>query len=284
MVRSRLGTLAGLALLALALLLGCGSPGGGPGRLAGPPAKILMVKGYVLLSLVAQDKPLAQTFADRTTYVLGTNGPQATTPTVPGLTGTVVPTADYTSYATFAADVASGRVPRSDRAVLFDIEKWSATPLAEQQNPKAYMVRFSALARAHGLFPILAPARDLVLVQGASCQKRAGENVAHAYLRCGLAGADAHAGALVVQSQVDQSSASQFHHFVVLAARQARAGNPHAAVLAQLATAPLGRAASLAELVTAARSVSGSVQGFSLNARLTDMQVADHLLWSFKPS
>lgn len=280
-MRGRLGTLACLALLVL--LFGCGSPGG-PGRLAGPPAKILMVKGYVLLSLVAQDKPLAQTFAARTTYVLGTNGPTATTPTVPGLAGTVVPTADYTSYATFAADVSSGRVPQSDRAVLFDIEKWPATPLAEQQNPPAYMVRFSKLARAHGLFPILAPARDLVLVHGASCQKLAGEDVAHAYLRCGLAGADAHAGALVVQSQVDQSSVSQFHNFVVLAARQARVRNPHVAVLAQLATAPLGRAASLTELVAAARSVSESVQGFSLNVRLTDIQVADHLLWSFKPS
>ena len=284
MVRSRLGTLAGLALLALALPLGCGSPGGGPGRLAGPPAKILMVKGYVLLALVAQDKPLAQSFTDRTTYVLGTNGPKATTPTVPGLAGAVVPTTDYTSYATFAADVAGGRVPRSDGAVLFDVEKWPATPLAEQQNPKAYMAWFSALARAHGLFPILAPARDLVLVHGASCQKQAGEDVAQAYLRCGLAGADAHAGALVVQSQVDQSSVAQYHRFVVVAARQARAGNPHVVVLAQLATAPLGRTASLADLVTAARSVSGSVQGFSLNARLTDIQLADHLLWSFKPS
>jgi len=266
MVRSRLGTLAGLALLALAFLPGCGSPGGGPSRLAGPPAKVLMVKSYVLLSLVAQDKQLAQTFADRTIYVLGTNGPKATTPTVPGLAGAVVPTADYTSYAAFAADVASRRVPRSAGAVLFDIEKWPATPLTEQQNPKPYMMRFSALARAHGLFPILAPARDLVLVQGASCQKQAGEDLARAYLRCGLAGADARAGVLVVQSQVDQSSVAQYHQFVVHAARQARAGNPHVVVLAQLATAPIGRAASLAELVTAARSVSESVQGFSLNA------------------
>jgi hypothetical protein len=283
-VRSRLVAVAGLAFLGLALLSGCGSPDGGPSRLAGPPAKILMVNGYVLLSLVAQDEPLARTFANRTTYVLGANGPNAPAPAVPELAGTVQRTADYTSYAAFAADVAGGRVPGPDRAVLFDIEKWPATPLIEQQHPKYYMAKLSQLARAHGLFPILAPARDLVLVPGAFCRKRAGEDVAQAYLRCGLAGADAHAGALVVQSQVDQSNVPQFHSFVAHAVRQARAGNPHVTVLAQLATAPLGQSASLTQLVAAARSVGGFVQGFSLNARVSDIQLADHLLWSFKQS
>jgi hypothetical protein len=54
------------------------------------------------------------------------------------------------------------------------------------------------------------------------------------------------------------------------------------AVLAQLATAPLGRPASLAQLVAAARSVNGLVQGFSLNIRVTDVPMADSLLRSFR--
>jgi hypothetical protein len=143
------------------------------------------------------------------------------------------------------------------------------------------MVRFSMLARAHGLFPILAPARDLVLVPGASCVKRAGENLSEAYIRCGLAGADAGAGALVVQSQVNQSDVPAFRSFLYLAATQARAADQRVAVLAQLATAPLGQAASLAQLVAAARSVGGFVQGFSLTARMTDVSLATGLLWSF---
>lgn len=279
-MRSRRGALAGLALLALVLPLGCGSPTRA-GRLAGPPAKILVVNGYVLLALVAQDRRLAQTFGDRTTYLLGTS---ASHPTIPGLEGTVEPTAVYTSYAAFAADIASGRLPGPYHAVMFDIEKWPATPLTEQQNPRAYMARFSELARAHGLFPILAPARDLVLARGATCAKHTGEDLNQAYLRCGLAGAVAHAGALVVQSQVNQSRVPLFRSFLAEAARQARAANPAILVLAQLATAPLGQEASLAQLVAAARSVGGFVEGFSLNARIADMRTADSLLWSLKSS
>lgn len=263
-----------MALLAMAALPGCSSS---PDPHA-PPAKILMVRDYALRAALAQDKHLGGTFADRQTYVIGEDRPAV----VPGLSGTVEDTAIYTSYAAFAADIAAGRLPRPYHAVLYDIEKWGATPFAEQQNPKAYMVRFSELARAHGLLPILAPARDLALVPGGSCEKRSGENLNEAYLRCGLAGADAHAAALVVQSQVNQNDVPAFRGFLTQAVKQARAGNPQVAVLAQLATAPLGREASLAELVAAARSVKGLVQGFSLNVRMKDIDTAVALLWSFR--
>lgn len=266
-----------MALLAMAALPGCSSSPGPQAPLAGPPAKILMVRDYALRAALAQDKQLGGTFADRQTYVIGVDRS-----VVPRLAGTVEVTAIYTSYAAFAADIAAGRLPGSYHAVLYDIEKWGATPFAEQQNPKAYMVRFSELARAHGLLPILAPARDLALVPGGSCEKRTGENLNEAYIRCGLAGADAHAAALVVQSQVNQNDVSAFRRFLAQAVRQARAGNPGVAVLAQLATAPLGREASLAELVTAARSVGGLVQGFSLNVRMTDIGTAVGLIRSFR--
>jgi hypothetical protein len=247
--------------------------------MAGPPAPILMVKDYALRAVLAQDKQLAGTFTGRTTYVAAPIWPRSV---VPELAGTVEATAIFTSYAKFAEDVAAGRLPRSDHAVLYDIEKWGATPWAEQQDPRAYMLKFSRLARAHGLLPILAPGRDLVLVHGAACQKRGSENLSEAYIRCDLAGADAHAAALVVQTQVNQSDVRAFRGFLMQAVRQARAGNPGVAVLAQLATAPLGRPASLAELVAAARSVNGLVQGFSLNIRVTDIPMADSLLRSFR--
>jgi hypothetical protein len=247
--------------------------------MTGPPARILVVKDYALRAVLAQDKQLARTFAGRTTYVAAPNGSRSG---IPQLAGTVEATAIFTSYAAFAADIAAGRLPRSDHAVLYDIEKWGATPVAEQRNPKAYMLMFSQLARAHGLLPILAPGRDLVLVRGGLCTKRRGENLSEAYLRCDLARADAQAAALVVQAQVNQSDVPAFHNFLVQAVRQARAGNPRVAVLAQLATAPLGHPASLAQLVAAARSVNGLVQGFSLNIRVTDVPMADSLLRSFR--
>jgi hypothetical protein len=276
---SRRGALAIFTLLAVTVPLGCASPAGSIRPLPGPPAKVLIVPGHALRALLIHDRHLTGAFAGRTTYVIG---PGASQPTALRLSGAVQPTALYTSFAAFAADVAAGRLRSPVHTVLYDVEKWAATPTIEQQHPRQYMLRFSELARAHGLFPILAPARDLVLVPGGICVKRRGESLSSAYLRCGLAGADADAAALVVQSQIDQSDVALFHRFLAGAARQARAGNPRIAVLAQLATAPLGQPASLAQLVAAARSAAGLVQGFSLDMRTADMAIADALLWSFK--
>ena len=275
------GWVAALAGLSAALLLGCDAGGGTPGHLAGPPAQILILNGSVLRALVSKNGQLSRTFAFRRTYV---GGPARSRPPVPRLPGIVEPTAIYKSYAAFARDLASGPLPRTVRAVMYDPEKWPGTPLAEQRDPRAFMLRFSRLARARGLVPILAPARDLVLVPGAACPKRPGENLTRAYLRCGLATADAHAAVLVVQSQLDELSVPAFRHFLAVAGQQARAGNPHVAVIAQLATAPDGQTATAGQLVAAARSVSAMVQGFSLNARLVDLQTATIVLSSFRPS
>ncbi len=275
----RLLTIAcGVALLVL--LGGCWSSATLSGNATGPPARILMVKDYILRALIAQDEQLTGTFAGRTTYVIGSNHLR---PDVPALTG-AVPTATYTSYAAFARDVAAGRLPPADTAVQYDIEKWPGTPLAEQRNPRHYMMLFSRLARARNLFPILAPGRDLVLVPGGLCTKQAGENLDQAYLRCGLAGADASAGAVVVQSQVDESDAARFRTFIAGAARQARSANAHVAVLAQLSTAPLGQLVPLGKMVAAARAAGPIVQGFSLNIRTSDVVLADQLLRSFRPA
>jgi hypothetical protein len=276
----RLGAAAGLVSLASVVTMGCASTAAVI-RVPAPRARILLIDSGILHTVMAQDEPLARTFAGRTTYVLTA---AASRPDIPRLAGSVKPTAAYTSYATFAADVTAGRVPRRNRAVLYDIEMWAQTPLAEQEDPRLYMTRFSELAREHGLLPILAPARDLVLVPGAPCVKQTGENLNQAYIRCGLASADTRASVLVVQSQVDQSDVPEFRGFLSLAARQARAANPHVTVLAQLATAPLGQVASLGQIATAARSVRALVQGFSLNARPADIPVVRDLLWSFRRS
>jgi hypothetical protein len=146
------------------------------------------------------------------------------------------------------------------------------------------MARFRQLASAQHLMPILAPARDLVLVPGAQCTKRTGENLTQAYLRCRLATGAAQGGVFVVQSQIDELNVTGFRRFITEASRQARATNPRVAVVAQLATAPNGHPVAGPQLVAAARSVSGMVQGFSLNARGTDLRTAAEFLWSFKPS
>jgi hypothetical protein len=252
----------------------------------GPPAPIIVLRSSILHSVLAQHGELADTFAGRMTYLVAPAAGPGQAGTLGGsladsLAGTVRNTYIYKSYAAFASDLAAGRLPAAVHAVLYDIEKWPATPPGEQQHPQAFMRRFSALARAHGLLPILAPARDLALVPGGTCARRGSENLSQAYIRCGLAGADQGAAALVVQSQAEEFSVPAFRHFVAAVARQARAGNPRIAVLAQLATAPLGQPASVPQLVSAARSVHSLVDGFSLTARNVDTGTTAGLLWSF---
>jgi hypothetical protein len=275
--RLHLGTAGFLAVLLV--LAGCQTQSWPPVKEGtGPPAPIMVLKSSILHSVLAEHGQLAGTFKGRMTF-LATPASAPTQP--PALAGTVKNTLIYTSYHEFVRDLAETRLPSTVHAVLYDIEKWPATPRYEQQQPQAYMRRFSALARAHGLLPILAPARDLTLVTGSTCAKNRSENLTQAYLRCGLAGADAGAAALVVQSQAAEFDPSAFRGFVAAAARQARAGNPRIAVLAQLATAPLGRPASISQLVAAARSVHGLVQGYSLTARNVDTETTAGLLWAF---
>lgn len=261
------------------VLVGCQAPSWPPVPAGtGPPAPIIVLKSSILQSVLTEHGELAGTFAGRMTYLAA---PAAAPTQPPTLAGTVRSTYIYKSYAAFASDLAAGRLPGTVHAVLYDIEKWPATPADEQRHPQAYMRRFSALARAHGLLPILAPARDLALVSGGTCTKRGGENLSEAYIRCGLASADEGAAALVVQSQTEEFNVAAYRRFLAVVARQARAGNPRIAVLAQLATAPLGQPASVPQLVAAARSVHGLVQGFSLTARPGDLATTAGLLWAF---
>src|ERR1700721_1133071 len=52
----------------------------------------------------------------------------------------------YNSYAQFAADLTSHAITPAYTWVMYDPEYWSATPLAEQQNPALYMQEFGQLA------------------------------------------------------------------------------------------------------------------------------------------
>ena len=117
----------------------------------------------------------------------------------------------YTSYAQFAADLTSHAIAPSYTWVMYDPEYWSATPLAEQQNPAPYMQEFGQLAHANGLKVIEAPGRDLGLVPGAACPQTPGENLDHWFLRCNIpAAAAADADMVVIQDQVNTTNPAEF--------------------------------------------------------------------------
>jgi hypothetical protein len=87
--------------------------------------------------------------------------------------------------------------------VLFDIEGWPATPLAEQQNPQKAMEQFNTAASRMGLRPIDAPAMDLANTDTACPKKTHGGNRVAWYIECKIAGDAVSDGGdgVIIQSQ-----------------------------------------------------------------------------------
>jgi hypothetical protein len=146
-------------------------------------------------------------------------------------------------------------------AVLYDPEVWPYTPVAEQRNPVRGAQVAAAIARAHHLTLIVAPALDL-----ATAQPRSGGPLWRQYLRLNLVGAIAKvAGVVEVQAQSLERAPQTYRAFVRAAAAQARAANPHVTVLAGLSTNPPGPVVSSQQLAAAIRASSAAVAGYWLN-------------------
>jgi hypothetical protein len=181
-----------------------------------------------------------------------------------GLPGRLV--ADYTSYHAFARDVRDGRVPAGIRWVMYDNERWSRTPAAEQAAPLRYERLFADLAHDRGYRVILAPAQDLV--PGFSTTRfQEGRASWHPYLATGLAAASARlADVYDIQAQPWELPAYRSQHayarFVAAAAAQARAARPGITVVAGLSTQ---RAATAAELRGDFLATRDQVAGYWLN-------------------
>lgn len=175
------------------------------------------------------------------------------------------PAALFKSYAQFAADLRDRLIPPGVRQVIYDPESWPATPAAEQHDPVRFLGQFAAVAREHGLTAILAPGRDLTLVAGGTCQKRPGERVSDAYVRCEIPAAARFAPVFVIQAAPEELNLPALTRLVQASARQARRANPRVVLLATISTAPGGVPAEPAAIAAAARTMLPYVQGFMLN-------------------
>ena len=176
-----------------------------------------------------------------------------------------VPMDLFTSYDQFARLIRRDAIPTQIRAVAYDPESWAATPAPERHDPMRYLALFARTARAHGYRPVLAPGRDLTLTPGGSCEKRRGERVGEAYLRCGVPGSAELAAAFVIQAAPVELDLPQLRHLVAEGARQARAANPSVVVTATLSTAPGRVRAEPDAIARAARTMLPYVEGFMLN-------------------
>jgi hypothetical protein len=169
-----------------------------------------------------------------------------------------VPTADFKSVADLEQALKTNRLDPAIRAVVYDNESWSFTPLDEQRHPDAAMARAARLVRSSGRTFISAPGTDLA----GRLNKKAASPLA-AYLAEGLAGAAATSGGILdIQAQVAERDPAQFRRFVTAAAAQARAANPTIRIVVGLTTESSLGPVSGDDLANLMAPLVGQVDGF----------------------
>lgn len=183
---------------------------------------------------------------------------------VPSQVGQAV--ADFKSYAGLSAAIAAHRIPRSVHWLMYDNERWVATPVAEQHNPARYEAMFAAVAHRHGYRVILAPSQDLALGFGDSRLPK-GSPAWRRYLSMHLPAVSARAADIYeIQAQayeLPQFRAQDLYLRVVKAAvAQAKAANPHITIFAGLST---NRVVSTQDMRDDYLRARGLVAGFWLN-------------------
>jgi hypothetical protein len=144
----------------------------------------------------------------------------------------------WASLDAFVAGIEAGTIPPEIEVVMYDPERWKATPPEEQRDPAMAMRVFAAVARAHGYERVaLTPHPNLMEVPGAICGAFPKETAREAFLRCRIMYTAADVGDVVeIQAQSLQGSPGAYGVFVAEAAAQARAADPDVVVLAGLST------------------------------------------------
>lgn len=168
----------------------------------------------------------------------------------------------FSAVAALSDALAGNRLPTGTRAVLYDLEAWSFSPVAEQRDPAQAAARAAALAHAHGLKIIVAPALDLTTVLASGRSGPSWQQFLDLQLAAKMA---AVADFLDVQAQSLERSPASYATFLREAGAQARAANPQVSVLAGLSTNPPGPAVDSQQLIAAIRAGWPAVDGYWLN-------------------
>ncbi|HVD37581.1 MAG TPA: hypothetical protein VNC15_01980, partial [Solirubrobacterales bacterium] len=214
-------------------------------------------------------------FDNSATFVVGSPGEQDAVPR--GYRS--IPTVSYSSLHRFEADIHRGAIDPRVAAVIYDPEAWAQTPRREREAPVAAMRRFTQLTARWGYGPILAPGRDLAL-SGGGCEKRAGERLDQAYLRCGLTRGAEDAEMFIVQAAPVELSLDHLHALLRGAKRQLEHRDPEVRVMASLSTKPPGveRGVWPIDLVRAADLELRHFPGIMLNVAAADTDLAASFL------
>jgi hypothetical protein len=172
---------------------------------------------------------LEKFFDNPQTFVIVRPSDPGKDPTLPDATY-VMSFADFRKLQTA---ISSGSIPPYVKLLLYDNERWAATPAAQQQQPFAYEAEAEAVAHAHGLGFIFTPAANLSMVLSPAYSNATKFD---GYTSLGIAAQAApHTDVLEIQAQQDEAD-SGFDALVSSAVTQAQAVDPHPLVMVGLTT------------------------------------------------
>ena len=175
---------------------------------------------------------------------------------------TAKPVVTFASATALEDAVNGGRLPAGTYVVLYDPEAWSFTPVAEQRDPVQAATRAAAVAHAHGLRLIVAPALNLTTVLAPGRQQPRWRAFLDLNLVARLA---AVADIVEIQAQSLERDTAAYTAFVRAATSQASAANPRVIMLAGLSTNPPGAPVDGQQLTAAIRATRSMVDGYWLN-------------------
>jgi hypothetical protein len=164
----------------------------------------------------------------------------------------------FNSYAGIAQALTDHRIAADTRAVVYDNERSTGTPVNELADPVRYCQMTAQLLHLNGLEYIASPGFDL------SGPRPANGEWFQQFVRAGLMNCARYADYLDIQDQLVQGTSTY--------ARDAQAAvtllhqiNPRAKLLMGLSTSPSGRLATAGQLWRAYQDTSRFVNGYWLN-------------------
>ncbi len=156
-------------------------------------------------------------------------------------------TADYTSEASLQAAISHHTISSSVKAILYDNEPWTYTPLVEQQNPLLYYQKAASLAHQNNYIfiatPVLKSKSDISFFTSIA----------------------KISNLIDIQSQYDQAVASIYAGHVIPLAKAIKAANSKVIILSGLSTNPAAGVPTVAQLINDAKAVDHYVSGYWLN-------------------
>jgi hypothetical protein len=175
---------------------------------------------------------------------------------------------DATEVASFADSdelaqaLSASSVPSSVKYLLYDPERWAATPANQQRDPFSSAADVAELAHERGKGLIFTPAANLASVADDAYSKT---NRFAGYLNLGFATKGARVSDIFEIQAQQMEGTDGFARFVSSAVGQARSANPKALILLGLTTKAPRQHVTVQLLFDAYSATRSSVDGYWIN-------------------